>query len=582
MNQMNLTDFFVMEASEYLEQLDAIVSSAGPPVTGEFVRLARALKGSALMAKRQAISEAAGALENLARGVDEGRIPWDSRVQQLGIRGVDDLKILVRAAREWSEDHEAKARSLAQELDSVTGRRSAASAPPVQGLDAGTRAFIGREGAALASALDQAAKSLQQDPADRESVDRVLKAMQPLRGLAILGDLPPMSDLLDGIESAAAEVMRRSDPVSGADLLFNAGAKALARAAQEISAEGSASPDSSEARDFAHRLGALLEVDEDIVSISSLYYDDEGPHVVREGTVSGRPAQLGRLELVSHGEHLKKTADDLERAASETQRELRLQSLAGTFRALGAMAGGPLQDKVAELARVSRETVTSGAALERTVEFARALRDAGRILSGAGEEDEAQQAARLGEIVDWLRALPAGEPAEAEVQPTVGVLSRPRADSVVGAQRPTTEPAEPLPETPTPAAAAPAAPAEERDTGEEVEEPPDLAGSWQRYERYAEHLGLGEPSLHELLAGPPADPRRAAATAPAGPPTVETGGEELVDITSLCYSGRAALERAVAIRSQVREALAAADADDATVTELIEEIFDLVELGLEG
>src|SRR2546427_9533886 len=34
-----------------------------------------------------------------------------------------------------------------------------------------------------------------------------------------------------------------------------------------------------------------------------------------------RPAVLGRVELVSHGEHLKQVADSLERAPSQTQRE---------------------------------------------------------------------------------------------------------------------------------------------------------------------------------------------------------------------------------------------------------------------
>lgn len=582
MNQMNLVDFFVIEASEYLEHLDAVASAAGDPATQEFVRLARALKGSALMAKQQSISDAAGGLETLARGVHEGRVTWDARVQQLAIRAVDDLKILVRNAREWSEADAAKARDLARELESVTGQPSPARPAPARGLDTGTRAFIGREGAALASALDQTAKSLQQDPTARDAVERVLKAMQPLRGLAILGDLPPMSDLLEGIETAAAEMMRRSGPVRGADLLFNAGAKALARAAREISSDGRASPDSPEALDFAHRLGALLEVGEEVVSISSLYYDDDGPHVIEEGTVSGRPAQLGRLELVSHGEHLEKAADDLERAQSETQRELRLRSLAGTFRALGAMAGGPLQDKAAELAHVAREAVTGGIALERTSEFARALRDAGRVLSAAGTEEETQQVSRLGGIIDMLRGLPAREGAAAEVQPAVGALSRPPADSVAGVERPSIEPAEPSQEVGVPAVAAPAGPIEAKAKEDLGKETPDLAGSWLRYERYSEELGLGEPSLEELLAGPPADPRLAVAQAPApaGPP--EDRGDEVIDITSLCYRGRAALERAVAIRSQVREALARRDTDHETVNELIEEIFDLVELGLES
>src|SRR5207302_74359 len=74
--------------------------------------------------------------------------------------------------------------------------------------------------------------------------------------------------------------------------------------------------------------------------------------IVRRGTAasSTRPATLGRLELVSHGEHLRQAADSLERAPSATQRELRAHTLAGTFRVLGAAGGGPGAERGAESA----------------------------------------------------------------------------------------------------------------------------------------------------------------------------------------------------------------------------------------
>ena len=68
-SQMGLTEFFAMEASEYLERLDALVSAVAPPEGEEFLRLARALRGSALMANQQAIAGAAAAFETLARSV---------------------------------------------------------------------------------------------------------------------------------------------------------------------------------------------------------------------------------------------------------------------------------------------------------------------------------------------------------------------------------------------------------------------------------------------------------------------------------------------------------------------------------
>lgn len=116
----------------------------------------------------------------------------------------------------------------------------------------------------------------------------------------------------------------------------------------------------------------------------------------------------------------------------------------------------------------------------------------------------------------------------------------------------------------------------------------DLAASWSRYERWIAELGLAEPSLDELLGvtliGAPA--------APAAPPTFATaptaltaGGEEgeqgVVPIADLCYGGRAALEQALRLREELRQALAHRPADTTHLTDLIEELFDLVELGLQ-
>ena len=110
-------------------------------------------------------------------------------------------------------------------------------------------------------------------------------------------------------------------------------------------------------------------------------------------------------------------------------------------------------------------------------------------------------------------------------------------------------------------------------------EGPGLSGSLMRYWRYVEALGLEGASLDELVAGPPADPGAAAPAEPAEPAApvpVAQVEQEIIPITALCYSGPAALERAISLRDQVTSAIASGvDAAD-----LIEEVFDLVQLGL--
>src|SRR5216683_43864 len=288
---LGMTDFFALEAGEYLDRLDGLLQAPATPPADELVRLARALRGSALMASQQPIARAAMGFEALARGLREGRRQWDAATKQIATRAVDDIKIFVRNAGKWSDADTAKAEGLASQLEQLGGRPSAqVRAAEAIGLDAGARAFVAREGAAIASALDRAGRVLRSNPLAHDPLQQVLKAIQPLRGLAALNDLPPLPDLLEGIERAIGELNRTTGnpPQGWGDMI-------------------------------AGLLVKFMDSEPDIVSIETL------GTIVRRGTAATptRPATLGRLELVSHGEHLRQAADSLERAPSATQRELR-------------------------------------------------------------------------------------------------------------------------------------------------------------------------------------------------------------------------------------------------------------------
>ncbi|MBI4420459.1 MAG: hypothetical protein HY560_06505 [Gemmatimonadetes bacterium] len=536
---LGMAEFFAMEAGEYLERLDGLVSPAGTPNADEFVRLVRALRGSALMANQQPIAGAAAGLEALARAVREGRRPWDAAIKQVAVRAVDDLKIMVRSVGAWTANEDARARALAQELEQTAGGRVSTKMAGV-GADAGTRAFVAREGASLASALDTAALSLTQSPGAADQALSVLKVMQPLRGLAGLADLPPLPDILDGIERAVGEITQRPEASGPGARVLQAAAKALVRAAREA-AVGAVVPDSAELTDFATQLGALLEADEDVVPIESLYYADAGPHIVQQGAAPGRPAGASRVDLVSYGEHLKQVADGLERAASAPQRELRLQSLAATLRAVVGAGSGPVAAALGNFAAATREAVARGALGSDAAVFAARLRDAGHLLVTAAQADDQSAANGLERVTATLRGLAAGPTPAATPAPPAAPAVRP---------------------TPAPAAAAPRRSGGAAAPGDETA---DLIGSLLRFRRYADALGLGSASVEELLAGPPA-----LARAPAG----GSADADVIPIADLCYSGTAALERALSLRDEVRATLRGAGGD------LIEEIFDLVRLGL--
>src|SRR2546427_4676082 len=409
---LGMSDFFALEAGEYLERLDGLLAKGDNPSADEIVRLARALRGSALMANRHAIARTAAGLEALARAVREGRRAWDPQTQQLALRGVDDLKVFVRQAGSWTDADTAKAEALALELEQVAGRPSPQiRAVEALGLDAGARAFVAREGAAIAAALERAAQALRASPLAQDPLQHVMRALQPLRGLAALNDLPPLPDLLEGIDRAIGELSGSGlEPPANVADLFQVAGSAIARAAREVAERGPPDPEGADFRQVAGVLVTFMESEPDAVSIGSLYYSDSGPHIVSRGVPAARPSTLGRLELVSHGEHLRQAADSLERAPSGTQRELRAHTLGATFRALANAGGGVLADRVGQFAIAAREAVTSGVAVSSPAAFAAELRRVGDLLARSSAGDEEAMAAELDGLIAGVRALQPGAP----------------------------------------------------------------------------------------------------------------------------------------------------------------------------
>jgi chemotaxis protein histidine kinase CheA len=533
---LGMSDFFALEAGEYLDRLDAVLQGDAPPAADEFVRLSRALRGSALMASQQPIARAAMGLEALGRGLREARRQWDAATKQIATRALDDLKIFVRKAGSWTAADTARAEALASQLEQLGGRPSSqVRAAEAMGLDAGARAFVAREGAAIASALDRAGRALRSNPMAHDPLQHVLKALQPLRGLAALNDLPPLPDLLEGIERAIGELNRTSSaPLPGAGdtiaELFQMAATSIAHAAREVAERGRPDPESAEFRKFAGLLVRFMDSEPDVVPIETL------GTIVRRGTApagSGeRPTTLGRLELVSHGEHLRQAADSLERAPSATQRELRAHTLGGTFRALGAAGGGPVAERVAEFAQAAREAVSSGIAVNQSALFAAELRKAGEILSASGSGDEPSTAAALAAVTVAVRQLGGPSP------------TRP-------ADRARTSDASPLvPREPIGA-----------------ESSPDIGGSWTVYQRMVA-AGVGPASLEELIRG-------GSARAAADPGTMPRGNGEPVDIQTLLYKGARARQRA----QELREAAKRTSGD--SLRAIIDEVCDLVVLAIE-
>jgi chemotaxis protein histidine kinase CheA len=156
---MGTLDSFLLEAGEYLERLDALAQTPAGPFAGgeEFVRFARAFRGSALMATQHGMARAAQGLESVARAVRESGLEWDERVRAEVTRAVDDCKVLMRRLREPDPGDQERAEAIGSNLDRLSGSSSAerrvASTGARDVVDAGRPAAESEEAGAFAAKL---------------------------------------------------------------------------------------------------------------------------------------------------------------------------------------------------------------------------------------------------------------------------------------------------------------------------------------------------------------------------------------------------------------------------------------------
>lgn len=137
---VGLLDFFVLEASDYVDRLQRLVASDEPqgPDSATLLKLARGLRGSAVMARLTTFADAASGLERGARLLNEGRIAWTPGLGISIAESITELRALIPMARLWGEHHDVRARTaggkLASVLDAVEKHgemmQSGAGSPP--------------------------------------------------------------------------------------------------------------------------------------------------------------------------------------------------------------------------------------------------------------------------------------------------------------------------------------------------------------------------------------------------------------------------------------------------------------------
>jgi chemotaxis protein histidine kinase CheA len=556
-----ILDFFVLEASEYIEQLDGLVLSGGTsgPNPESFQRAARALRGSATMARLSAFADLAAALERAARSLRDGTLRWSPALNGAIVGAVDDLKILVRAARAWGDAESRRASARAAEISGfLPAERPSAPSP---GVGQTGPSFLAAETANIAAGLEL----LLTGPADASAPANVLNRLRALRGIAAIKDVPPLPDVLEAADEAVRPIETQQGDVTTAHReLIEAAVAMLRDAAQALRGSppaggtlGAIAVAPETGARFESALARFTDAEAErgrVVPVSDLFFDDPGPHVVSEtAQPPTTPSDRFRLEMVGHGEHLRRLVGDARAstypaAVDRSRRALRraLATVRTTAESFGEHAIADtvtaLAESVASLDNPGLSILTGLADLLSSPghDSQRLRAELPRLLAGRVERERVSstETPNVGGELQWLEPpatdAPRAEPARMEPptrspftnHPPPPAASQPPADM------------RPRPTMP-PTATSPTLPA-----------PPVGAG-------LASLLELGIASVEELAERPLSAPI----------PVEET----LVPIESLIYRGEAAWRRALELRDDLRK-------QASPPRESLEELYDLLDL----
>ena len=533
-------DFFVLEASDYIEQLDALLqrSGDGRPDADALQRTARSLRGSATMAKLSAFAQMAAGMERVGRALREGTLEWDASLRGVLVATVDDSKLLLRNVRSWSPSDDARAQARIDELTRHAPIRAAT--PIASATTTGHDSYLATETSNIGAGLELLATR----PSDRDAAANVLRRVRALRGIASVKDHPALADVLEASESAALPLERGERSLSPERIaLLNAAAvfmRAFAEAVRGGRAVDSAGPAMSR---FTAALDAMQEKEsgaDRVVPIAELFYHDGGPTVVTQApNPPTSPTERFRLEVVSQGEHLRGLVVSARNAHDEASRERVRRALRHALRALRQAAESFGERDVAEFVAMHNDAVVR---LD-----ARALDSLDQVAALLAQP--ANTEASLGDRIRAVRASRGTPAAAAAIAPPSAV-------------QPTTVP--PAPVAPAPVAPVPVAPAPvaaPRSAAPPRPATPARGGTPAGNLALSDLLDRGIRKLDTLPKTPLSNP----VAIPQQPP---------VPIDVLLYRGRAAIERAREIREEARRSGAPLSPDR------LAELFDLIDLAL--
>ena len=105
-----LSEYFTHESSDYLGELEQLLTRPGTPDPEQIVRLASGVRGSARMAGVDTIARIAERIEEAVRAVAAGSAEWSDELRGSALQTVVEMKELIRALDRWGPTEEARVR----------------------------------------------------------------------------------------------------------------------------------------------------------------------------------------------------------------------------------------------------------------------------------------------------------------------------------------------------------------------------------------------------------------------------------------------------------------------------------------
>lgn len=547
-------DLFTLEAGEALQRLGRLLG--GDQVPGDdAVRAARVLRGASLLGGPPDFTRAAAALEAAVKAVAERALTWEPRLAEVLRGAVEGLEVLMRRPRPWIPADAESALRMAGEIDRAAHRQGGETPRPFgrrtsDRQEPGVRVFLAREATVVAGAIDRLAR----DPeglGNQVAIQHVLRTTQPLRGVAFLGEVPPLAEVLEVTERLLDSLARGTPPAPRTAEALSQLAGALTRAARDIATGADPALDAPELLGAANHLREVVTSERDIVSIEGLFREGDPAPIVHRGapTPAELPGPDAAIAMHSLAGRLSQAADQLEQAGAGALGTLREMALLLHLQAgLPARPQLPVDRMLAALVRA----LARGAAGSDPRGFQQALRQAASALTTLAEGSAESNAPSLMMVTNLFETLP-GRPGHWE-PPTAPASPEAVPIETLLYATPAADEAGIVPIEALLAAATPAGSAS--GTG---------------------GLDLLEASLQDyeaLLTG-------AASRPAAGPQVVAPPADgAVVPIETLLYKGRRALERAAVVRHEIDAAIAAIRAER-RLEPLLRELMDLIPLALD-